>query len=100
MKRVDQFDEICRARPLTSEEADELARVVQREPHKPIYRRWTYKDDQSLLKAARKRGGVKEYAELEKRTYASAQSRLIKLKRERRERGVVFAGRFYYDGEQ
>lgn len=96
---VAHLDALSRERALTHEESDELLRHIQREPHAPVYRRWTFKDDAELLKAARKRGGVKDYAQREGRTYASVQSRLIKLKRERRERGVAFVGRFFYDGE-
>lgn len=99
MKRVEHFDEICRTRALTDEEVHELARVIQREPHQPVYRRWTHKDNAELMKAARNRGGVKDYAERTGRTYASVQSQLRDLKEQRRRKGIAFAGRFFYDGE-
>lgn len=99
MITIQRLESLSRERPLTDQESDELARCIQREPHRLVYRRWTLQDNQALLQAARKRGGLKEYAEMNDRTYASAQNQLRKLKQARQKRGVAFVGRFFYDGE-
>lgn len=99
MKQIDQFEAISRERPLTDDEATELARLVSREPHEPVYRKWTLVQSRELLAIARVRGGLKSYAETTGRTYASVQTQLTKLKRQRRQRGIAFVGRFFYDGE-
>lgn len=99
MASIETFDEINRQRALTEEESDMLFRKIRHGPPQGTYRRWTHKDNAELLKAARKRGGVKDYAERTGRTYASVNSQLRDLKNQRRRRGIAFVGRFFYDGE-
>jgi hypothetical protein len=104
MGAIDAFEALNRERGLTSDETDALQRAIHAErvatgTVRPIYRRWTLKDNQELLKAARKRGGLKLYAEQEGRTYSACQSQLRDLKAQRRRRGIAFIGRFFYDGE-
>jgi len=99
MMTLANLEALSRQRTLTDEESDALLRCLKREPHLPVYRRWTHKDNAELMKAARTRGGVKAYAERTGRSYASVQSQLRDLKEQRRRRGIAFAGRFFYDGE-
>ena len=96
---IDRYLEIGRARALTDEESMELEKAIRREGPSGIYKRWTLDDDRALLTAARSRGGLKRYADENERSYASCQTRLTKLKRRRRQRGIAFVGRFFYDGE-
>ncbi|WDA37852.1 hypothetical protein [Sphingobium sp. YC-XJ3] len=96
---IDRYLEIGRARALTEEESMELEKAIRREGPAGIYKRWTLDDNRALLIAARKRGGLKAYAEANERTYVSCQVQLTKLKRQRRQRGIAFVGRFFYDGE-
>ncbi len=104
MSAIDHLETLSRERALTCEETDALQRAMHAERVAKgvvqlIYRRWTLKDNGELLKAARKRGGLKEYAEQTGRTYLSCQSQLRDLKKQRRRRGIAFVGRFFYDGE-
>lgn len=96
---IDRYLEIGRERALTDEESLELEKAIRREAPGGIYKRWTLDDNRALLIAARKRGGLKAYAEASQRTYVSCQVQLTKLKRQRRQRGIAFVGRFFYDGE-
>jgi hypothetical protein len=96
---LDDLDPVSRYRSLTDNESDALWSSVRHERREPIYRRWTHKENAELMKAARKRGGVKDYAERTGRSYASVQSQLRDLKQQRRRRGIAFVGRFFYDGE-
>ncbi len=99
MAAIEHFEALSRERILTQEESDALYRLIQREPRPPVYRRWTHVDNAALMKAARRRGGLKEYAEASGRTYLACQSQLRDLKQQRRRRGIAFVGRFFYDGE-
>lgn len=96
---IKRYLEIGRDRALTDDESLELERAIRREGPGGIYKRWTLEQNKELLKAARVRGGLKEYADMSGRSYASCQNQLAKMKRQRRRRGIAFVGRFFYDGE-
>lgn len=96
---IQYFERIGRERALTEEESRELEKAVQRESAGGIYRRWRLEDNRALLKAAKVRGGLKAFADAEGRTYDACQQQLKKLKRQRRQHGIAFVGRFYHDGE-
>lgn len=96
---IDRYLEIGRERALTDEESQELERAIRREHPIGTYKRWTMDDNRALLTAARRRGGLKEYADASERTYASCQRQLDRLKQQRRRRGIATVGRFFYDGE-
>ena len=96
---IDRYLKIGRARALTDEESLELEKAIRREGSAGVYKRWTLDDRRELLTAARKRGGLKEYADRTGRPYSSCQTMLRDIKRQRRRRGIAFVGRFFYDGE-
>lgn len=96
---IDRYQEIGRERALTDEESLELEKAIRREAPGGIYRRWTMDESRDLAAAAKARGGLKAYAERTGRSYASCQTMLRDLKRQRRRRGIAFVGRFFYDGE-
>lgn len=96
---IDRYLEIGRERALTDEESLELEKAIRREGSSGVYKRWTMDDNRALLTAARKRGGLKEYAQQTGRSYASCQTQLRNMKQQRRRRGMVMIGRFFYDGE-
>ena len=96
---ITRYQEIGRERALTDEESLELERAIRREHPIGTYKRWTLDDNRALLTAAKRRGGLKEYAEANGRTYGSCQRQLDRLKQQRRRRGIATVGRFFYDGE-
>lgn len=96
---IKRYQEIGRQRALTDDESAELEKAIRREGPCGVYKRWTMDDRRELLIAARKRGGLKEYADRTGRPYSSCQTMLRDIKRQRRRRGIAFVGRFFYDGE-
>lgn len=96
---ISRYQEIGRERALTDEESLTLEKAIRREGPAGIFRRWTLDENRELLKAAKQRGGLKEFAERTGRSYPSVQSQLRELKKQRRRRGIAFVGRFFYDGE-
>lgn len=96
---IDRYILIGRDRALTDEESADLEKAIRREGPAGLYRKWTMDESRELASAARVRGGLKAYAERTGRSYASCQTQLAEIKRQRRRRGVAFVGRFFYDGE-
>ena len=96
---ISRYQDIGRERALTEEESLELERAIRRAHPVGTYRRWSLEDNRLLLIAAKHRGGLKDFAERNERTYASCQRQLDRLKVQRRRRGIATVGRFYYDGE-
>jgi len=94
---IDRCDEIGRTRALTDEESAALERAIRRESRPKVYKRWTHADNEELMRFARQRGGVKRYAELTGRSYASVNSQLRDLKNQRRAKGKGSTARFIYE---
>jgi len=96
---ITHYQEVGRDRALTDAESRELEKAIRREGPTGLYRKWTIEESRELAIAAKERGGLKGYAERTGRSYASCQTQLAQIKRQRRRRGVAFVGRFFYDGE-